>query len=659
MTNYIDIDFETRCKVDLTEVGAWVYAEHESCDVLILRYHIDGKSYKWHMSNRPFPRRLQIALKTRKIRAHNVFFEWCIWNLCMHEKYNWPYLPIDQCECTQALVSTHSYQPSLEKAGEQLYLDVLKDKEGMRLINKFSKPSKKKDVQWNEPEDYPADFDDFDSYCDTDVKVQVQIADVMPRLSDRQSKSFNMYQHMVIKGVPVDLNMARGAISMVSKYLKYAQAEAEEIVSGLLSDVEFNNIRSRKQVMEILEEAGHPIEDTKKQTLDNYILDKFIPKPVRRLAELKKNTGKTSTSKYAAALRTAGSDSRVHGAVQYHLARTGRPAGRLIQVQNFFKSELPKWVDMDYLAQMIANKEFEDIQIIYGDLMNTLASACRSVIAAPAGKKFYVADYAQIECRIVFWLAGEKKALHLMQTPGEDIYCDMATDIYKFKVIKDEHNDERFMGKQAILGLGYQMAHIRFKNRLAEDNIDAELSFCKGVVKLYRNKYRKVKNLWYEMNDAAIEAVDNKGKKVYCADRKLYYKMEQRWLYCYLPSGRRIAYVEPVVRSVHKWGQFIPTLTYMGYDSFLRKWTRMETFGGKLLENAAQAITADIIDYGMEQANEAGYEIIFPVHDEAIAEVDENFGSLKEYEKILAKTEPWARGLPVVAEAWEGPRYKK
>jgi DNA polymerase len=235
----------------------------------------------------------------------------------------------------------------------------------------------------------------------------------------------------------------------------------------------------------------------------------------------------------------------------------------------------------------------------------------------------------------------------------------MASDIYKFKVIKDVHDHERFVGKQAILGLGYQMAHIKFRNRNLDFDVELSIPFCKAVVKLYRKKYKKVESLWYETNDAAIAAVRHPGRKFYTAGKKVYYQMYKRWLYCYLPSGRRMAYVEPKVVDVWKWGKDIPTLTYAGYDSFKRKWVRLETFGGKLVENIAQGITADICDGGMQRAEERGYHVVFPVHDEVIAEVDEDFGSVKEFEDILCETPSWGKGLPVAAEGWEGMRYKK
>lgn len=652
--NYIDLDFESRCALDITKVGAWKYAEHESCDALIMRYHIDNISHVW-LIGQDFPEIIRRKIKRGwKLRAHNSFFEYCIWNLCMAPKYGWPVLPIESFECTQALVLTHSYQPSLDASGTQLHLEVQKNKRGKTLINLFCKPSKKDGAIWNEPADYPEDFTEFDEeYCDTDVVVQREIAEAIPPMSAIQNQSHYLIRHMMIRGVPVDLEMAQGAINMVDIYLERARIEASEITDGAIE-----NVRSRNQVMDWLDDQDFPVDDTKGATLEKYIARKDIPDDCRRIAELKKNTGKSSTSKYAAAIRTAGDDSRVHGAIDYHIARTGRPGGRLLQVQNFYKTKLPKWVDYEFLAGMIANEEYDDIELLYGDLMNTLASACRSVIRAPKGKVFYVADYAQVECRIVFWLADEKDALKIMADDTKDIYCEMAGDIYKTKVTK-ENDTERFVGKQAILGLGYQMADERFKNRCADFDVIIEKEFSKNVVKIYRTKYKRVKALWKEMNDAAMDAVRNRGRKFYCADKKLYYQTEGKYLYCYLPSGRRIAYVEPMVKRIKKWGKEIPTLTYMGWNSGLRRWRRDETFGGKLLENACQAIVADIADDGTNRCNEKGYVVIFPVHDELIAETDEDFGSIEEYEELLSSGPEWSKGLPIKAEAWKGTRYKK
>lgn len=333
----------------------------------------------------------------------------------------------------------------------------------------------------------------------------------------------------------------------------------------------------------------------------------------------------------------------------------------MIQPQNLFRNRLPHWVDFNQLAEMIANEEHHDIEIIYEDLMNTLASATRSMISAPEGKELIATDFSQIEARIVFTLAREFEALKLMADPKEDIYCDMAGDIYHHEVNKMDDPDERFVGKQSILGLGYGMGHLKFFNTMRDQfDVFLELEFCKTVVKIYRKKYRKVQKLWGQLQKAAFEAVENPGRKVYACSNLVHFKMHKRWLYVYLPSGRRISYVEPKIKMVFKWGREIPQLTYMGFDSFTRKWRRLETHGAKLLENISQAIVADICDEAGQRVQKKGYDVLFFVHDEIIAEIDKGQGSIKEFERIVSKQISWLPKLPVAVDGgWIGKRYRK
>ena len=222
---------------------------------------------------------------------------------------------------------------------------------------------------------------------------------------------------------------------------------------------------------------------------------------------------------------------------------------------------------------------------------------------------------------------------------------------------------ERFIGKQTVLGLGFQMGPDKFKSQLFEQYDTAiTLDFAKAAVKLYRTKYKKVKKLWGESNTAAMNAVLFPGRTFRCAGRKIAYKVVEDFLYCRLPSGRKLAYHLPIVKEVpNPWGGegTINQLSFMGFNSYTRKWERRTTYGGSLVENYVQAASADITGHGMLEGEEEGYEAIFTVHDEVIALVPEDFGSYKEYEEILCRLPDWAKGLPVEAEGWEGMRYRK
>ena len=263
------------------------------------------------------------------------------------------------------------------------------------------------------------------------------------------------------------------------------------------------------------------------------------------------------------------------------------------------------------------------------------------------------------------WFAGEKEALEVFRK-GEDIYKLMASEIFK-KPVSQITEEQRFIGKQVILGLGFQMGAEKFKKNMYEQfNVKITLEFAKEAVSIYRKKYSKVKKLWKETNDAAMDAVLFPGKRFYCASDKIYYIFSRadNFLYCVLPSGRKIGYYSPRVKEVpppKSWNsdKLLKQLQFMGKYPQGNKWGRQTTYGGSLVENFDQGSMRDVMANGMLNAEAEGYEQLFTVHDESIALVDKDFGSVKHYEKVLAIIPSWAKGLPVVAEGWEGKRYRK
>ena len=660
--NFIDLDFETRSEAKLVKkesVTAWKYAEHPSTEVLILRYSIEGsKTYRWLYGDPP-PKRLFRALKRGLIiRAHNSFFEFVIWNLCAVPKLGWPKMPLERFYCTQAVVCTHAFQPGLEESGEEMGLEVTKDKEGKRLIQMFSTPSRKKDEHFKEPRNYWDEFLRFDKYCEIDVLTQQGIADYLPLLTPMQYDIFLLTAKMNERGVPIDVEMAKGAIKLEHIAKRKANREARKLTDGA-----FKKLSQREAVLDWLNDNGCPIPNMQAKTIERTLKNKKdkIPPDTYRVLELRYLTTKTSTAKYPAALQRVASDGCVHETLAYHIAKTGRWGGRGLQVHNFARPTLPKWVDYEYIAELIAKRDSETIEMLYGDVMNVLSSALRSMIKAPDGFKLIAADYAQIEARLVFWFANEQKALNIFRK-GEDIYCDMAGDIYH-RVITKLDELERFIGKQTVLGLGFQMGAAKFKSQLY-DQFDVTITkeFAEAAVKLYRTKYKKVKALWGETNTAAMNAVLFPGRRFKCAGGKITYKVEGEFLYCRLPSGRKLAYYQPIVKEIpNPWGGdgMVNQLSFMGFDSYTRKWKRQTTYGGSLVENYVQASSADITGNGMLEGEKENYTAIFTVHDEVISLVPENFGSYKDYEKILCRLPKWAEGLPVEAEGWEGKRYRK
>jgi DNA polymerase len=291
--------------------------------------------------------------------------------------------------------------------------------------------------------------------------------------------------------------------------------------------------------------------------------------------------------------------------------------------------------------------------------MDALSQGLRGAIIAGPGAQLYVADYSAIEARVVMWLAGQEDALDIFRR-GEDIYLDMATTIYH-RVCTKSDAQERQLGKATILGCGFQMGASRFVDTAALYGITIDEDFSKGVVDAYRNKYPKVKTLWYDMEQTAVDALhrDNEGIPVECG--KVEWLLDGRFLYCVLPSGRRLAYPNPqLTPRKTPWGETRMQLSFMGVDMHTHQWTRQSTYGGKLVENVTQAVARDVLAEALTRLEATGrYRPVLSVHDEIIAESSSKQSSVAAYEAIVTKNPGWADGLPIAAEAWHGTRYRK
>ncbi len=289
-------------------------------------------------------------------------------------------------------------------------------------------------------------------------------------------------------------------------------------------------------------------------------------------------------------------------------------------------------------------------------LMDVLSHALRGAIVASPGKALYVADYASIEARVVMWLAGEEYGLELFRT-GADIYLDMAADIYG-RVCTKADTKERGMGKIAILGLGYQMGWLKFQAQCAAAGQDIDDDFAQQVVTAYREKYATIKQLWYDQEDAAIAAVRRPGRRIQAG--LVYWVVEGRFLYCGLPSGRRLAYPDPAIKSrTTPWGAEKPSLTYKGVSGFSHQWQTQTAYGGMLVENITQAVARDIMAEAMTRCEKDGhFKPVLTVHDEIVAEGKPG-QSVQEFGRLVATNPDWSIGLPIATEEWSGSRYHK
>ncbi len=692
-------DFETRSKADLKVVGAWKYSLHPSTDALCLAWYAsNGEKGLWHrghpcISASPLPTRLfeLISDPSTLLCAHNAFFERAIWlNVCV-AKLGWPSVLESQWRCSAAQAAACSLPRALGAVGHALKLDVVKDDEGKRVmmkVSKMAKATKKLPERWNESID---DLMDTWDYCEQDVMAERALHLSIPELSAKEQRVWEVTEAMNLRGVPIDVEGAQRALELAAEHVRRLNVELLEITKTISS------AGQRAKVTRWLQDQGVTIEDTTAATLDALLKDPdpfHLSDKARRVIEIVRSAGRTSTKKYDAMIEMACQDARAYGLVMYHGASTGRLTGKGLQPHNFPRGRKDVNKNMDLAWDMIHHGSLEDIEMCYGDPMEFLSCAIRGAIKAPEGRIFYCGDYAAIEARVVFWLADEKHGLNLFRR-GEDVYCDMASDIYGRKITKADEK-ERMFGKQAILGLGFQMGFVKFlitcrsynisftkkqiidivgpgnyvniaqwiqdkawgsvKKQMPGATVDdlPSLVLMKYVVERYRNRYPAVPKLWEKYNEASIRAVQNPGKR-YRVGRVSWF-MRNEFLCCELPSGRLMRYPFPQVEN----GRYGEKLTYMTIDSVTNQWVRVDTYGGKEVENATQAVARDVqVDANTRLEDSGIYFPILTVHDELVSEADEGSGSLEEYDRLMVVGSEWADGLPIAVESWRGFRYRK
>ncbi len=641
------------------------------------------------------------------MEAHNAFFERAVWLNIMVERKNWPKVHHKQWRCTAARAAACSLPRALEKVAIVLKLPVQKDMEGNRIMKKCSKPRKprKKEIEdfyllhdadvempiiWHED---PDDLRKTWKYCINDVDTEAALADEIPDLSAAELEIWRIDQEMNQRGIWCDRKMAEQAIKLADRAVAELNGELKKITG-------IPRATQRAQVKEWLS-INHDIDlpDTKGETLDA-VLEDPLPKKARRVIQLVRSVNRTSTAKYRSMLiRMSDRDDYIRDLLMYHGSHTGRWSGKGIQPQNFVRGSLK---DMEAACKEIVEGDYEWIKWLNGDVMEFLSHALRGALGADEGEELLVADFAAIEARVVMWLAGATAALRVFES-GEDIYCDMAGTVYNKKINKDDHPNERQLGKQVILGCGFQMGFAKFLITLRKYKIEVpkeqilrivpdydklekwirskdgksmvtrnkdldlerdmpQLVLAKFLVDSYRKKYVEVPALWKEQESAAIAAVQSPGRTITAG--RIKWKVKGKFLCCKLPSGRIMYYFKPQISMKNTpWGSKI-TLSYMGIDSQSpsKRFTRIFTYGGKLVENMVQGIARDLMAEAMvrlKREKKKLLKLVLTVHDELISRSKVNTVTAEEYGNVIAFVPRWAKGCPIDAEAKTMKRYKK
>ena len=649
----LGIDIETYSSNDLPSCGVYKYVEAEDFTILLFAYSVDGGPVTCcdFAQGEELPEEILAALRDPKVvkTAFNAAFE----RICISKYYGWPLMDPAQWRCTMVRAARMGLPLSLGQCGEVLKLADGKMKEGAALIRYFSCPTRKKDgtIVRHLPSDAPDRWEVFVKYNIRDVEVEQAILKIVRRLepADFDEELYTVDQLINDRGVMIDRQLVDNAARFDEEYKQHLLAEAQEL-SGM------DNPNSPSQIKEYLQKVtGQVFQSLNKKSLDD-IEDslKYWPK-ARKVLALRREMGKTSNKKYCAMQQCVCSDGRIHGLLQFcGAARTGRWAGRLVQVQNLPQNHLQ---DLDYARNLVKAGDLEDFELNYGNPTQVLSELIRTAFIAKPGCTFHVCDFSAIEARVIAWLAGETWVLDVFRKGG-DIYCATASQMFGVPVEKHGANAElRQKGKIAVLALGYG-GGVSALEAMGGSRMGLSQQEEKDIMLRWREANPKIVKLWKVIELAAIRALQT-GETI-TINRGI--EVGRHWgcLTIKLPSGRTICYprVSIGVERNDGWRGDHPIIEYEGLNQITKKWEKIRTYGGKLTENVVQSIARDILGIVILRAYRESLNIVFHIHDEIIVEAEAD-QTLKDVETLFSEPISWCTDLPLKGAGYSTPYYLK
>lgn len=657
--HHLSIDLETYSSVPIAKAGAQKYIQSPDFEILLFAYSLDGGDVQIIdlAQGELLPQWLASALSDPQYikHAYNASFEWGCLSKFMGT------LPIDQWRCTMFHGLYCGYTAGLDATGKALGLPADKQKlsTGKALIRYFCVPCAPTKTNGGRTRNYPrhdpAKWALFKEYCIGDVTTEMEILHRLENfpVPPELEKQWQTDVLINARGVAVDLDMVRGAL-WIGETTRDQLTDEAVTLSGL------DNPNSVKQLMQWLEEElDEELTDLRKDTVSRLLNGNLTNDTARRMLEIRQELGKTSTKKYNAIEAAVCADGRVRGLLQFYGAnRTGRWAGRLVQVQN-----LPRtYVEPLPLARdLVKRRETASLRALFGSVPDTLSQLIRTSFIAEPGNALVDADFSAIEARVISWLAGESWRLDVFRTHGK-IYEASASQMFGVPLewIKKGNPEYalRQKGKVAELALGYQGSTGALIKMGALDMglTEAELP---DIVNRWRDANKRIRDLWYSMEAAAVQVIQT-GQPVGLRSLVLAREMDAGnnldFLTIRLPSGRKLYYAHPSLGQ-NQWGK--PSITYMGMDQTTKKWKLIETYGGKLVENCVQAIARDCLAEAIERLEAANYPVVFHVHDEVVVECTAERASLDDIAAIMGQPVSWAPDLPLGADGWVDAFYKK
>lgn len=659
-------DYESQSQVDLKKLGAVEYAKHHSTKALCLGIKKNNEKSKLWLPGDSLPYEFEEALEDKEFvfTAHNAFFEYCMTKFVLtryfkgKRKRQLEELSIERYKCTAAKAATCALPRSLEGAGAAIKLPIQKNMDGRRLMLKYMKPTQKWSKWFNtksnkpEPQMYHDDELELYSiyaYCLTDVEAEAMLDDALPDLSRYEQNVWVANQKMNFRGIQIDIPTVKKVLKLSKQHVDELQESVSKITHG-----ELDSVLKVKATLEWFDSKGFEYTNLRADTVKAALEDGELPDGVRQILKIRQAVSKTSNKKYNAMLTRAGTDGRVRDLTMYHGASTGREAGRGLQVQNLPRGSIKNVELAIKIIQMC--EDIEDLKLFYDDPANVFSSCIRSMVKATDNYELFVADFNAIECRVLQWLAGNKEAIDDFNK-GVDRYKKLATLIFNID-IDDVNEDQRFVGKQGELGSGYGLGWKKFILMCAQYGRHITDEIAKKTIDAYRESNKDVVKMWSNVENAAIKAVQNKGKS-YTVNRTTWYFLKG-FLWCVLPSGRRLAFYGATVKTEKTpWGELRPKLYYWRVNPKNKKWESIGTYGGSLVESVCQATARDLTVNGIKNMEKNNFKYLFQCHDEIICEKIKGVSSLEEYIELMVAKPLWAESLPIKSSGWVGERYKK
>ena len=657
---HLSIDLETFSSVPIGKTGAYKYVQSPDFEILLFAYSLDGGPVQIIdlACGEMLPDWLEAAIGDPDYikHAYNAPFEW----YCL-SKYFGVILPVDQWRDTMLHGLYCGYTAGLDATGKALGLPAEKQKlaVGKSLIRYFCVPCTPTKSNGGRTRNLPKHDPDkwalFKTYCRGDVTTEMEIERRLSNFPVPAEIEKQWQTDLIInaRGVAVDMGLVQGALEIAAKTHDALMNEAISI-TGL------ENPNSVAQLAKWLEvNTEQPVGDLRKDTVAAMLKDEGITGDAERMLEIRQELGKTSTKKYNAIEAAVCSDGRVRGLLQFYGAnRTGRWAGRLVQVQNLPRTYIGY---LPWARQAVKDLQTEKLRAMYGSVPDTLSQLIRTSFIAAPGHKLVDADFSSIEARVISWLAGEQWRLEVFRTHGK-IYEASASQMFGVPLERIKKGNPEYAlrqrGKVAELALGYQ-GSVGALITMGALDMGIPEEDLPDIVTRWRESNKRIVDLWYAVESAAVSVIQTghqAGVNGILFQREFDLENDLDFLTITLPSRRKLFYARPELGE-NQWGR--PSITYYGVNQTTKQWTPLETYGGKLVENIVQATARDCLAAAIENLEAAGFPVVFHVHDECVIDCPEAQADLDEVVKLMTLPIPWATGLPLNADGWVGDFFKK